>query len=367
LTYIKSSYYSVVVTAAPPPRFCLLIHQLPPRPLYLRAKIRTRLERAGALPIKNSVYVLPDREDCREDLLWIAQEADAGGGEAFVCTAEFVAGLSSDALVRRFREAADRAYGELAAEVRAAIARLRAGGSRDDRAHLVRLRRKREAIRERDFFDSLLGKETLAMLTAYETRLTKGRARAAVRSPIAPELRGRVWVTRHGPKVDRLASAWLVRRFVDPRARFRFIDPPTERVRPREIGFDMPGGQFSHEGERCTFETLLARLGLRDPALQALAEVVHDLDLKDAKFARPETEGVGRLLIGLLTAHPRDAERLERGLVFFDELYASYRQDGRALGPSESGPGSARGRKAEGRRVSKSARRRTAKGRRTGP
>ena len=352
----------------PPPRFCLLIHQLPPRPLYLRAKIRTRLERVGALPVKNSVYVLPDREDCREDLLWIAQEAEAGGGEAFVCMAEFVAGLSSEALVRRFRDAADRAYGALAAEVRAAVARLKAGGGRDDRAHVVRLRRKREAIAERDFFGSPLGKETLAMLTAYETRLTKGRKRADTGRPLlAPELRGRVWVTRHGPKVDRLASAWLVRRFVDPRARFRFIDPGTERLGPREIGFDMPGGQFSHEGERCTFETLLARLGLRDGALQALAEIVHDLDLRDGKFARPETEGVGRLLGGLLTAHPRDEDRLERGFVFFDELYASYRHDGRAPGTRGDGPRSARGGKAKPKRGAKGARRGTARGRRSGP
>jgi hypothetical protein len=355
------------MSAVPPPRFCLLIHQLPPQPLYLRAKIRTRLERAGALPIKNSVYVLPDREDCREDLLWIAQEAEAGGGEAFVCTAEFLAGLSSDALVRRFREAADRAYGELAVQIRAAMTRLKAGGSRDDRGHVVRLRRKRDAIAERDFFGSPFGKETLAMLTTYEKRLTKGRTRpAADRAPVS-ELRGRVWVTRHGPKVDRLASAWLVRRFVDPRAHFRFIDPGTERLGPREIGFDMPGGQFSHEGERCTFETLLARLELRDPALQAVAEIVHDLALKDGKFALPETEGVGRLLRGLLRAHPRDEDRLERGLVFFEELYASYLQDGRASGPRRRGRGSARGRKAGQRRAPKSTQRRTARGRRPRP
>lgn len=349
-----------------PPRFCLLIHQLPPRPLYLRAKIRTRLERVGALPVKNSVYVLPDREDCREDLLWIAQEAEAGGGEAFVCTAEFVAGLSSEALVRQFRNAADRAYGELAVEVRAALARLKAGGGGDDHAHVVRLRQKREAIAERDFFSSPFGKEIDEMLTAYETRLTKGKNGAAAGRAPVPELRGRVWVTRHGPKVDRLASAWLVRRFVDPRARFRFIDTGTERLGPREIGFDMPGGQFSHEGERCTFETLLARLGLRDPALQALAEIVHDLDLKDGKFARPETEGVGRLLSGLLSAHPRDADRLERGLAFFDELYASYPQDGLVPGARRGSRSSARRRRTTNSRRPKGSKPRTARGRRSG-
>ena len=145
--------------------------------------------------------------------------------------------------------------------------------------------------------------------------------RAAVR------LRGRVWVTRRGIKVDRIASAWLVRRFVDPAAQFRFVDPEAGPRAPRsgELRFDMSGGDFTHEGDRCTFEMLLARLGTKDAALAAVAEVVHDIDLKDGKYARPETAGIRQVVDGIVAAHPKDEGRLERGFALFDDLYASFR------------------------------------------
>jgi hypothetical protein len=138
------------------------------------------------------------------------------------------------------------------------------------------------------------------------------------------ELVGRVWVTRRGVKVDRIASAWLVRRFVDPGARFRFVDPE-EPPRAAEVRFDMLGGDFTHQGDRCTFESLLARLALRDPALASIAEIVHDIDLKDDKYGRPDAPGVQQLVLGLVASHPDDAERLERGFALFDDLYASFR------------------------------------------
>jgi hypothetical protein len=139
------------------------------------------------------------------------------------------------------------------------------------------------------------------------------------------ELLGRTWVTRRGIHIDRIASAWFIRRFIDPKARFRFIDPK-EPARPGELRFDMVGGNFSHEGDRCTFETLLARTGVANRALTEIAEIVHDIDLKDGKFGRPEAAGLEQLLIGLLLANPEDEARLERGFVLFDELYQSFRK-----------------------------------------
>jgi hypothetical protein len=126
-------------------------------------------------------------------------------------------------------------------------------------------------------------------------------------------------------QVDRIASAWLVRRFLDPGARFRFVDPK-DPAREGELRFDIPGGDFSHEGDACTLETLIRRAGLSDPALLPLAEIVHDIDLKDGKFRRPEAPGVERLLQGILSACPRDQDRLDRGSVLFDELYESFRK-----------------------------------------
>jgi hypothetical protein len=140
---------------------------------------------------------------------------------------------------------------------------------------------------------------------------------------------GSAWVTRQDVHVDRIASAWLIRRFIDPNASFRFVPAKGYRPRSGEVRFDMFEGEFTHEGDRCTFETLLLRAGLTDPALTAIAEIVHDIDLKDGKFGRAEAGGVAALIDGLARKPIRDAERIERGSALFDDLYASFRSRGR--------------------------------------
>lgn len=139
------------------------------------------------------------------------------------------------------------------------------------------------------------------------------------------ELRGKTWVTRPGIKVDRIASAWFIRRFIDPKARFRFVDPASPR-KNGELRFDMVGGDFSHEEDRCTFETLVRKVGLPDPGVQALAEIVHDLDVKDARYGRPETPGVQKLIEGIVARHESDTDRLDRGFALFDDLHHALQQ-----------------------------------------
>ena len=305
----------------------LLIHQLPPKPLYLRAKVRNQLARVGAVALKNSVYVLPERDDCLEDLQWIAQEAQTGGGEAFVCRAEFVGGVSDDALAQEFRRRSDATYEALKAEITEALEQARRRGTRgtvDLPATLARLRKRLQEAGATEFFGSPARKEAEAMARTLETTV-HGRKTRAGAPRRHPELVGRTWVTRTNPKVDRLASAWLIRRFVDPGARFRFVAPDGDVARPGELRFDMAGGDFTHEGDRCTFETLLGRLGLADSALRPIAEIVHDIDLKDGKYGRPEAPGVRQLIEGLVQTQPEDEQRLARGIALFDELYASFR------------------------------------------
>jgi hypothetical protein len=236
----------------------VLIHQLPPEPPYLRAKIAQRLAKVGALPLKNSVYVLPERPESHEDFEWIAKEAVEGGGQAWIGTIEWLGGTTDRELRAAFRAQADEG--------------------------------KATTIARRD-----------------------RRALAA--------LRGKVWVTRRGVFVDRIATAWLVRRFIDPRARFRFVAGSRAPARPDEIRFDMTEAEVTHDGGRCTFEVLLDRLGLADAALRRIAEIVHDIDLKEDKFGHPETAGLQRLLAGLAAAEPRDSRRLEQGLAVFDSLF----------------------------------------------
>jgi len=299
----------------------LLIHQLPPEPLYLRAKIRQRLSRVGAVALKNAVYALPAREDCLEDLQWIAEEATSGGGEAYICEAEFLEKKLEDELVGRSRAERDAEYAELAGEIRD----WKSSDRPDLPAQAARLRKKFGEISRIDFFEAPGGKRAGKLLAELEAPAAKRGSRARRGS-----LAGHTWATRKGIHIDRIASAWLIRRFIDPKASFRFIDPK-EPVRKGELRFDMVGGDFSHEGDRCTFETLLARSGLADRALNEVAEIVHDIDLKDEKFGRTEAAGVERLITGLILAHPEDETRLELGLSLFDQLYQSFRRQRPAL------------------------------------
>ena len=315
---------------AEPLRWLLLVHQLPPKPLYLRAQVRRRLAQVGALPLKDSVYVLPDLGDALEDFQWIAQEATAGGGDAWVCRVEFVefsGGLSEEQLRSRFRDAAAARCAPVKAVLTARLAELRrtkkgapaAGGD------LLRLQRQADEATRTDFFNSEAALEVRTLMTAVKRALRQHSPDRSRASPVPPgELKGRVWVTRRDPHIDRLATAWLIRRFVDPAARFRFVDRTGGPTRPGERSFDMTGADFTHEGDRCSFETVRARLRLTDPALGHLAEIVHDLDLKDGKFGRPDAAGVARMVDGLAHAHPDSHARVTAALPLFDALFASY-------------------------------------------
>jgi hypothetical protein len=300
----------------------LLIHQLPPQPLYLRAKIRQRLARVGAVALKNAVYVLPRREECLEDFQWIAQEAVAGGGEAYVCESEFLEEGTEAALIAQFRAERETDYEDLTDTMRQWSS---AGGGTPGEegfpAEVARARKRLDEVTRIDFFAAPGRSKAEKLLQSLEApgrrRSGGGRGRQS--------FRGRTWVTRRGIHVDRIASAWLIRRFLDSKARFRFIDLKEPR-RSGEITFDMVGGDFTHEGDRCTFETMIVRTGLADRSLTQIAEIVHDIDLKDEKYGRSEAAGIERLLTGLVLANSADEARLDRGCVLFDELYQSFRK-----------------------------------------
>ena len=293
-------------------RWYLLIHQLPTTPIYLRARIGNRLARAGALALKNSVYLLPRNPENLEILGGIVREARAAGGAAYVSEAEFVDGITSEELIRRFRDERDVDYAALSVEARDAADSMVP-------ARLARLRRKQAEIEAIDFFDAAGRKRAKALLAALEKR----------RNPPGKDarttLKRRVWATRRGLHIDRIASAWLIRRFIDPEATFRFIDPKDERT-PGELRFDVVGGDFTHEGDACTFETLVRAVAKPDSALRQIAEIVHDIDIKDGKFERADAPGIQQIVLGVVLDCPDDENRLKRGFALFDNLYASFRQ-----------------------------------------
>lgn len=304
----------------------LLLHQLPAKPAYLRVKIWRRLQGFGAVPIRNGVYALPANGESREDFAWLLREIREGGGEGLVCEARLLDGLADEDVIAQFKAARDGDY-RIVREALEALAD--AGGSpAETTARLARLRDRLAEIRAIDFFAAEEGRKAAVLAARIETRLREEAMPEQRRTPAADRpidaLRGKTWVTRRDVHIDRIACAWLIRRFVDPQARFRFVGERHDKPRPDEVRFDMFAAEFTHEGDRCTFEVLLERSRLKDGALQRIAEIVHDIDLKDGKFGRSEAAGVAQVVDGVIAATADDAQRIARGGAMFDDLYAAF-------------------------------------------
>lgn len=311
-------------------RWLLLIHQLPPKPNYFRVKIWRRLQRLGAVAVKNSVYVLPKTDQAQEDFQWVLREIVEGGGEASLCEARFVQGLSDEQVEELFHVARSSDYSQIAEEARRIAnsipANLRVEDERRAGAEseVDRLKRRLVEVVAIDFFGAPGREAAEGLVSGLEARLHPagpGMPSATPAKARLEELHGRTWVTRKGIHIDRMASAWLIRRFVDAEARFKFVPARGYRPEPRELRFDMFEADFTHEGDRCTLEILIERIGVNEPGLKPIAAIVHDIDLKDSKFARPETAGIDRLIAGIAMAHKDDETRLSRASAVFDDLY----------------------------------------------
>jgi hypothetical protein len=313
------------------PRWLLLIHQIPPSPSYLRVKVGRRLQGLGAVAVKNSVYVLPRSDQALEDFQWVRREIVAGGGDASVCEARFVEGLADSGVEALFMAARDADYAALGQEARrlqSAVGRRKRPGADKGQAalSLLRLRKRLGELSAIDFFDAPGREAVEELLAAVEAGLRPAAAAGAAPEALAMDVRGRTWVTRAGVHIDRIASAWLIGRFIDREARFKFVQGHAYAPETAELRFDMFEAEFTHEGELCTFEVLLRRFGLREPALQQVAEIVHDVDLKDARFARPEAVGVDRLIAGIAMRHKDDETRIAEGGAVFESLYEYFKR-----------------------------------------
>jgi hypothetical protein len=322
----------------PEGRWLLLIHQIPLKPAYFRVKIWRRLHGLGAVAIKNSVYVLPRNDETLEDFQWVLREIVQGEGEASICAADFIEGLTDDQVQAMFQAARDADYGQIAEEARSVLDSVPSSASAitdEDRtgieANLSRLKKRFSSVTALDFF-AAPGRESaeIAMLQ-LEARLKEARSKTEIDETETEkrdlgDLRGRTWVTRKGVYVDRIACAWLIRRFIDPDAQFKFVSSKGYRPRTGELRFDMFEGDFTHEGDLCSFEVLIKRFFSEDQALVHIGKVIHDLDFKDAKFKKSETAGIGGLIEGLAAAHKSDEARLERGSAIFDDLYEYFRR-----------------------------------------
>jgi hypothetical protein len=315
----------------PEVRWMLLIHQIPPTPAYLRVKIGRHLARIGAVAIKNSVYALPRNDETQEDFQWVLREVVKGGGDASILEARFVEGLSDELVIGLFQSAREADYRELAAQARETAASVPRRGApplnrrAEVAGQIARLRQRLTELAAIDFFGAPGREVAEGLVSGLEARMkpSMDETRAPARPPLdRSQYQGRTWVTRSGIKVDRMASGWLIRKFIDPRATFKFVPAKGYEPAADELRFDMFEAEFTHEGDLCTFEVLLERFGLADPGLRAIAEIVHDIDLKDAKYGREEAAGIGQLVAGIAAAHASDEERLARGSAMFDDLHA---------------------------------------------
>jgi hypothetical protein len=315
------------------PRWLLLIHQLPPSPAYLRVKTGRQLQKIGAVAVKNSVYVLPNTDGSNESFAWLSKEIAAGGGEATVCESSFVSGTSDAALEALFHAARGKDFQELAGEVRSADKGLGKARRIDDgrraaaETALARFRMRLGDIVELDFFGAPGREAAASLLAAFERRLREPSDQAAPPKDVAPRpVHSAVWVTRKGVHVDRIASAWLIKRFIDGDAKLKFVPPKGYAPLAGELRFDMFEAEYTHEGDRCTFEVLAQRFQIADPAVAILGEVIHDIDVRDGKFDRPETPGVERLINGIALTQPGDEARIALGGQVFDALYEAWRR-----------------------------------------
>ena len=313
-------------------QWLLFLHQIPPKPAYFRAKVLRRLNQLGALAIKNSAYLLPATGETLEDLQWLLREIHEGGGEAWILRSEMIAGETDESLRNAFRRLHTTKWLQLSDSARNFLDQLRKSQHGTPRAgsaalEWTQIQRVSDELKRVDFFTAPERAEFEVLLMEIEAELSSGSKESVsmeIHGPLAG-FRGRTWVTRAGVKVDRIASAWLIRRFIDPAARFEFVAEETWVPRPENLRFDMFDGEFTHEGDRCTFEVLLEGAGLNDSGLTAIAEIVHDADLKDGKFLRPEAPGVMALIDGIVIGNAEDPRRIEEGARALDAVYASFR------------------------------------------
>ena len=305
--------------------FLLLIVSLPPSPSSLRVRVWRRLRALGAVALKRTVYLLPDTADNYEQFQWLGQEIQRERGETILLRVDQIENMSRTDIIRLFHEARDPEYRQLAARYRKLMQTLErksaAASARVDQ-DLSQLQKDFEKLRELDFFDAPGRAEVERLREAIDMRKRPPEEPPRRQTPTLDlrALSGRRWVTRPRPHVDRIASAWLIKRFIDPEATFLFVAP--REFPPDAIPFDTPGAELSHYGNDCTFETLVKRAGLRDRRLTQLAEIIHEADLRDGKFPRDEARGIDLAIRGFLAAHPNDHDVLTHGLALFEALYA---------------------------------------------
>ena len=310
------------------PGWLMLMYQLPAKPAYRRVKLWRQLQSIGAIGLRNSAYVLPARPESRDAFARLLRQIDNCGGDGLICESQLIAGMRDDQLRALFNAARDRDYEDLARDMRRLLQTIkrRRKATPDTAPAMVKLRQRLADIERLDFFAASGHRPAEALLAQLDHSAIAREETVKPAAIARRELTGKTWVTRQDIHVDRIACAWLIGRFVDPKARLKFVQGKSYKPGPGEYRYDMRDGEFTHQGDNCSFETILARAGIADPALRAVGEIIHDIDLNDGKFGHPETPGIAHVIAGICQTQGSDEARVERGKELFDQVYEQFRR-----------------------------------------
>ena len=316
----------------------IFFYSVPSKPVSSRMKVWRKLIKAGAVQLKGSVYILPFNDDHYEFLQWLVSEIAEMKGEGAFARIEHIDTMKDSENIALFdqQRANDyRATKKAADYLEQRLGSIRQGGEAQNIKGLseqfAKLLKEFEEVKKIDFFSSKEGVALNERIQRVAAELRKlSEAETAKESPLTISIRavdayqGKIWVTRKKPFIDRMASAWLIRRFIDKGAFFKFIDEKDiDTVGKNSIVFDMRGGEFTHVGDLCTFEVLVKSFGFKDKTLKKMAEIVHDLDMRDEKYRAAEAKGLENILAGIRNTAKDDRNAIEKGIQVFEMLYMS--------------------------------------------
>ncbi|MBI5203577.1 MAG: chromate resistance protein [Nitrospirae bacterium] len=318
----------------------LFFYSVPSKPVSNRMKVWRRLAKAGAIQFKGAVYILPYSEEHNELFQWLVSEVISMKGDAAFVKVENIETMKNNEIISLFNQQRENDYGSLmkkVEELERKVSSVRKGGGTQNNKKLMdqmaRIGKEFEGTRAVDFFSSKAGENLKKNIKALEAGLkgisgtgAKGQKITLAQKRVE-DYQGRTWATRKRPFIDRMASAWLIKKFIDSRAVFKFMDEKELAALPKEIAtFDVSGGEFTHVADMCTFEVIVKSFGLKDKTLKKIAEIVHELDIKDEKYKNPEALGIEEILTGMRKTSKNDAELLEKGINVFEMLYVSKTQ-----------------------------------------
>jgi hypothetical protein len=314
----------------------LFFYTVPSKPVSNRMKVWRKLMKAGAIQLKGAVYILPLNDEHYELLQWLVSEIREMKGEGAYTRIEQIDTMKDSEIIALFNQQRSSDYmiiGKALDNIERRLSSNKQGGKAQNTKVLSDLFRKLlkeyEDVKKVDFFSSTMGQTLSERLKRVECEInklsdTKKESLVTISSRVLDDYQGKVWVTRKKPFVDRMASAWLIKKFIDNSASFDFIDEQDiDAVGKSSVVFDMRGGEFTHIGNVCTFEVLIKSFGLKDKTLKKIAEIVHDLDMKDEKYKPVESKGLEDILIGIRKTARDDGDTLEKGMQVFEMLYVS--------------------------------------------